>query len=357
MRRTSRRGSGRGNAAVSGKARRGAARGSAGGGAGRGFMRGAAGRDRVDEEIQRQKERREASSNRQPFSYWMPPGDTREVIVLDDAPDFFVYEHQLKDPSGGKQRVHITCPKEFDNCAACEGDKESTFIMVLTVIDLQEFEDRNGNFHEFSRKLFRVKPAQQKKFLRRHEKEGTLRGALFELSRDSKKDSVIGNDIEFIEMVDEEELSEYVKTYVDRDGKEQTEDCSQPFVYEEIFEEPDADKIRVLMGGAPTPGSRRANAEEGEGEGEEYTDPEDDDAPWDSDGEEGEETESDPDGDGEEEEERPRRGRRTRAAREEEEEERPRRRSGGSARRTARGAGSSRPRPATNRAATRRSRR
>lgn len=225
------------------------------------FFRGDAGMRRTDEELERQKQRAEERKNstNKPFRFFVPVGETRQVIVCDDKPDFFMYEHALKDSEGRWGRVHTGCIKEDQNCPVCQSSgKESYYAMMLTVVDLTPFETRDGDTVEFSRKLLVVKPAQQKKFLRFFNKEGSLRGALFDMTRDGDKDSSIGNDIEFVEFVPEEEMATYVRSWKDKDGKKHTEACHEPFVYEDLFEEPTYEKLAAIVGASPMPGSRAA---------------------------------------------------------------------------------------------------
>lgn len=224
----------------------------------RAFYRGEEGMRRSAEELERQKakaEQRRQQGNA-PFRFRVPVGETREAVILDDKPDFFQYEHNLKD-SDGRWSIFTGCVKDWDNCPVCESaGRESYYAMYLSVLDLTPFETRNGDTVEFSRKLLVVKPAQHKKFMRFYEKEGTLRGAIFEFTRDGDKDSSIGNDIEFVEFMDEDELVEHVREWKDKDGKTQTEDCSEPYDYEQLFEEPDTEHLRAVVGGKPAPGSR-----------------------------------------------------------------------------------------------------
>ena len=242
--------------------------GSSKGGTGRkgsAFIRGEAGMRRTDEEIENQKRRAEERKNAtgKPFRFYTPVGETRQIIICDDKPDFFLYEHALKDSEGRWGRLFTGCIKEHDNCPVCIATgKESYYAMILTVIDLTPFETRDGDTVEFSRKLLVVKPAQQKKFLRFYNKEGTLRGALFDMTRDGDKDSSIGNDIEFVEFVDEDELATYTRSWKDREGKKHNENCSEPYVYEDIFEEPTAENLAAVVGADPQPGSRASNERE-----------------------------------------------------------------------------------------------
>ena len=227
------------------------------------FYRGDAGREKADEELVKQKARQEARKEQgnMPFRFRVAVGGTTQFVILDDAPEWFRFEHNLKNPQTGFWDTFTGCVKEFDNCPVCEvSGRESYYALYFSVLDFTEFETRDGTKHDFSRKLLVVKPAQQKKFIRafnKAEKDGmTLRGAVFETTRDGDKDSSIGNDIEYIEHMDEEELATYIRSWKDKEGKKQTEDCSEPYDYEALFEEPDADKLRALVGGEAPPGSR-----------------------------------------------------------------------------------------------------
>ena len=259
-------------------------------GGNRGIIRGDAGRKRVDSEIERQKAKREARQAQMnaPFRFWMKPGTTREVIIVDEAPDVFVFEHEIYNKAT-KERIYTGCVSEWETCPVCEAEgKDPYYALLLTVIDLNEFKDRNNDVHEFSRKLFVVKSGQQKKIIRRYKKtedEGGLRGWVVELSRDGDKDPVIGNDMEFIEQVTEDELKDYVRTYKDKEGKEHEEDCSEAFDYDKLFPEPDAESLRAIVGGGSTAGSRKQSREElDDSKGEDGWDSEDgDDTPWDED--------------------------------------------------------------------------
>ena len=263
----------------------------------RGFMRGDSGRDNVDAELKKsaaRKEKRDHDRN-MPFRFRMKAGEEgREIVILDDAPDFFMYEHTLQDPDTGWWNLHLSCCQTFDTCAVCEAQSKdipaASYNMVLTALDLQEYVTRNKDVIPYSRKLYIVKSKQHKKFLRLFEKKGSLRGARFVLARDGDKDPVIGSDIEFDGFMDEDELQEYVREYTNREGKKIVEDCSVAYDYEDIFDEPDPELLREAVGAEPPPGSKRANEDEPvkarksrrDDDDEEFTEDDDDgsDVPW-----------------------------------------------------------------------------
>ena len=117
------------------------------------FFRGADGMRRTDEEIERSKQkaeqRREAGGK--PFRFRVPVGETRKIIICDEKPDFFMYEHALKDADGNWGLLFSGCVKTFDNCPVCESvGKESYYAMFLTVVDLTPFSMRDGTEVEFA---------------------------------------------------------------------------------------------------------------------------------------------------------------------------------------------------------------
>lgn len=228
------------------------------------FYTGAAGREKADKERERAAARAEMRKNQPfaPFRFYVPVGETRQAIIVDEEPNFFRYEHALQNPRTKRWDTFTGCVMESDNCPVCEATgKDPTYIMYLTVIDLTPFETSDGKTVEFSRKLLAVKPAQQKKFQRLFEKAEakgeSLRGMLIEFTRDDDKSASIGNDIEFVEYVDEDDLLTYTRSWKDKDGKKHTEECHEPIDYEAIYGDVDVDQLRALVGGEPTPGSRK----------------------------------------------------------------------------------------------------
>lgn len=254
---------------------------------------GAAGMSRVEQEIEAQEQRRAARASQQnmPFRVWMPLGSEREVIICDEQPNFFRYEHCMMDPQTGKWNLFTGCTKEVDNCPVCiQTGRESYYAMYLTVIDLSEYTDRQGNVQEFSRKLMVVKSAQQRKFIRKYQQEGSLRGAIYLLIREGEKSPQIGSDQEFQEYMEEDDLLAYTREYQTQDGQMHTEECHQPYDYTELFPPVTSEELRAIVGGEAQPGSiEEAQQEFSQDDWEQ--DGEEDDIPFEADGEVEEEPE------------------------------------------------------------------
>lgn len=206
---------------------------------------------RIEAEHERAEARREAQSSMSgmPFRFFCPVGETREFIVVDDRITFVRNEHNLKD-SRGKWSIYAPCISEHANCPICMSnpDKPAYFAMYLTVIDLTPYTNKDGIEVPWSKKLLVVKSNQQKKFTRKQEQHGSLRGALFSTTRDGEKEAAIGSDIELIEFVEEEALNEYYNTY-EKDGKVIEIVGSEPFNYEELLPEQSEEMLAAIVGG------------------------------------------------------------------------------------------------------------
>ena len=214
----------------------------------------------MQEEQERAEAQRELNRATQgtPFRFFVKPGESTQVVVVDDAPDFVRHEHALQDRRSKRWDVFVPCIDEHANCPACQAsDRPSYFALYLTVIDLTEYENADGDIVEFSKKLLVVKPMQQKKIMRYYNREGTLRGMILTMTRDSKKDASIG-DPEFDALMDENELLTYETQYTDREGEVHDVICHEPYDYDAIFPAMDEDQLRALVGGGErSAGSRR----------------------------------------------------------------------------------------------------
>lgn len=223
---------------------------------------GSEGRRKMEEEQERQAARRELAQNStmMPFRFFTPVGETRELVVIDEVPNFFRFEHNLKDPRTKKWSTFCACLAENANCPACKvAERGAYFAMYLTVIDLTPYESEKHGTVEWSKKLLVVKSAQQKKFTRLADKHGSMRGMVLSMTRDGEKDASIGNDIEFVEFMEEEELVTYETTVTyERDGKKTEKEIigHEVFDYDELFPMPTEQQLRAIVGGHAEPGSR-----------------------------------------------------------------------------------------------------
>lgn len=229
--------------------------------------RGAAGIAKMHEEEVNHAARKEAAQmNRDmPFRFFCPVGaEAREVVIIDYTMSevFFRHEHNLRDKRTNKWSVFTACIGENAICPVCkEAERPAYFAMYLTVIDLTPYTNKDGDEVPWSKKLMVVKFGQQKKITRLADRHGgNLRGMVLAMSRDGEKDAAIGNDIEFVEFMSEDDLAAYETTieYKDSAGKKQVKEIigHEPFDYDALFPMPTEQQLRAIVGGRPEPGSR-----------------------------------------------------------------------------------------------------
>ncbi len=225
--------------------------------------RGAAAMRQMQEEQvknEAQKAAREASYGA-PQRYWTPIGATQQIVVVDEMPDFTRHEHALQNRKTKKWDNYVPCIDEHANCPACAvSERPAYFALYLTIISLTGYENKDGDWVEFSKKLLVVKPSQQKKIMRLYETHKSLRGMILNMTRDTDKDATIGNDIEFVEFMDEEELLTYETEYIDKDNKVHPIIAHEVFDYESFMPDMTDKQLRALVGGRPDAGSREANS-------------------------------------------------------------------------------------------------
>ena len=214
--------------------------------------RGAAGLAKMQEEQVASEARREAqqSMSGAPFRFFCPVGGEREIVIVDEMPDFFRHEHNLKD-GHGKWRIFTSCIAENANCPVCMSspEKGAYFAMYLTIIDLNPYVNGDNIEVPWSKKLLVVKPQQQKKIMRLYERLGSLRGVVLRMVRDGEKDASIGNDIEHIDTMNEDQLAEYYNEYVDKKNQTVQVFGNEAFDYDAIFPAQSEEQLAAIVGG------------------------------------------------------------------------------------------------------------
>lgn len=215
----------------------------------------------------------------------MPPQSERDIIVLDEEPWAFRYEHALMNHETNKRDFYTVCLADTEDCPACHvDDKEGTYVMYLSVLDLEPWTTRAGVLVEYSRRLYVVKARQQNVFKRKYDamvQEGKkgLRGLRVKLYRDDDRSPVIGNDFEWGKRVSEARLAEYINEYDDRKGNHHVENLGEVLDYDRLFPPMNRKQLAQLVGyNQPVPGSD----EEAEDEDVDDWDKDSaDDTPWD----------------------------------------------------------------------------
>ncbi len=213
-------------------------------------------------ELERQAQRREQGYA--PFRYWLPVGAQGDIIILDNELGPCFYEHAIPGPGNDWSKVvHELCPKEYDTCPLCagqQGQKESYYIMFLSIIDLRPYTKRDGTVVQWSRKLLAVKAQQQNYFVRLLERcNNNLRGTHLLMTRDAQQSFNIGNP-EMVASYTEEQIAQSfshpeVRSSQDNRVLKAANADMFPYEYGKIFRRPSGEDLRKRYGGVAPAGA------------------------------------------------------------------------------------------------------
>lgn len=242
----------------------------------------------ADKEADRQKAKASARADGldRIFRTLVPPGEEKEVVILDEAPGIALYEHNLKDGEG-RYRVYEECTKEEFICPVCEKfGVDSSYVVYLTVLELDAYKDKTTGEWRNSRSLLGIKTGQlptfKKIFAAATKKHGSLRGVVLNLQRPEgavQNSPRIGEPVEFEETgtrfdyIDDLEAECGNKEIRAKDGtvlKKANADI-QPYDYKKVFpgafdvEKLQAD-LKARYGGQPIPGSKEESEKEWDNE-------------------------------------------------------------------------------------------
>jgi hypothetical protein len=205
-----------------------------------------------EEERQEQKAQERAAGLDKIFRFGIQPGEQAEIVLLDEDYHDGVafYEHNLRD-SKGHFSVYRPCVSEVASCACCENtDSKPYFILYLSVLHLNAYQDKKTKQWRNSRALLGIKsvsaPTFKKVMSAAMKKHGTLRGVTLLLQRPkgaATSSARIGEPVEyeetgtrfdFVKNIEKEFGHDAIKA---KDGtvfKEANVDIT-PFDYEVLF--------------------------------------------------------------------------------------------------------------------------
>ena len=176
------------------------------------------------------KKAKSESSNTGKSRLWMPKGQSKRVVILDDEP-FCFWEHNPKINGKYKGNWFICRHGMPGGCPLCNGSSKRYYIGFVTVIDVDGFTGKNGESVKNFRLLLPMKLDSLTLFAAKKERKTSLVNAMFELTRtDSDKSPGCGNDWDFLEYVDPENKDFWYESRV-AGGLVKPE----PFEYRKIF--------------------------------------------------------------------------------------------------------------------------
>jgi hypothetical protein len=155
-------------------------------------------------------------SSFQPDRVWIPVGQSRELVFVDDLPAVF-REHNAK--INGSWRNPFTClapvMENGEEPPCCEklGEKNAYTVAASTVIDCTKWTDKKGKVRQYEIKVLPAKYSTSQKLERKRaelEKDGkTLVGRLYRVTRETSKSPAVGDDYEYVRDVDMSKLLEF----------------------------------------------------------------------------------------------------------------------------------------------------
>jgi hypothetical protein len=147
------------------------------------------------------KEEQRIESLHGPNRIWIPVGQSKEVVFVDQEPAC-IYEHNAKI-NGHWRNWHTCLQGMHEECPSCEqlGEKARYYIGYVTVVDLSLWVDKRGNKFQYELKFLGGKLSTLKKWKRKVSDFGGLTGKRVRIHRDSSDDPNTGGEFEVLSPV------------------------------------------------------------------------------------------------------------------------------------------------------------
>lgn len=143
-----------------------------------------------------------------PDRVWIPAGQSRDFVFIDDAP-FTFDEHNAR--INGSWRNPITCLAPVTEegeppCCSILGKDTRYRVSMMTVVDTSKWTDKKGNVRQYELKILPAKFKTSQKLERKMNelsKDGkSIVGRLYKVVRETDKSPAVGDDYEFTRDVD-----------------------------------------------------------------------------------------------------------------------------------------------------------
>lgn len=169
---------------------------------------------------------REANSVWLPDRFWIPTGQSREIVFVDENAGAF-REHNARINGSWKNWLTCAAPLmeagEVAPCCEKLGADNAYMVSMVTIIDCSKWTDKKGNTRQFEIKVLPAKYKTAQKLERKNselQKDGkSLAGRMYKVTRETDKSPAVGDDYEFVREVDMSKLFD-LATYK---GKKLTE--------------------------------------------------------------------------------------------------------------------------------------
>jgi hypothetical protein len=148
-------------------------------------------------------EEKRIEASKGPRRFWIPVGETKEVVLVDDDP-LGIHEHNPR--INGRFNNPITCLQgKTEDIVCCQklGPNSRYYVGYFTGIDCSKWTDKQGIVRQYEMHLVPAKLQSLKTFQRKkNENNGSLVGGFFKVHRDAGKTPSIGNEWELQRVLD-----------------------------------------------------------------------------------------------------------------------------------------------------------
>jgi hypothetical protein len=162
--------------------------------------------------------------NNERSRFWMKPGNSRQIIFLDDFNwtvqlegnnhpiiPFCRFEHKIEIGGDWRNMLSVTCTKGVSPCKFCDLGYKRLYVGAMTVLDVTKTKDEKTGQMTIRpwKKLFVAVPSALMIIEKKKEKKENLTGWLYSAARHEKKSPKVGNDFEAEEKI--EDVRQYLK--------------------------------------------------------------------------------------------------------------------------------------------------
>jgi len=205
------------------------------------YQTGEEGHERA-KQFDNEREKRRQEKLDKPRRFWnKPDGEGRDIVFLDTA-GFFFKEHNYR--ADGHFRNWETCIQDLgSDCPACEAGNVPSYVCAHTIIELTEFENKQGQVIRNPKRLLVTKGIAREKVVKaKARQKDDLVGCVFEVTRYKVKECNTGEDFEVKQRLSREQLEQLVPSGND------VEKYLEPYNYREIFSPKTVEELRNIFG-------------------------------------------------------------------------------------------------------------
>jgi uncharacterized protein YxjI len=199
----------------------------------------------------------------QPIRFKLKANETARLVILDERFTFGMREHNIKGPDGFWKTER--CISDHEECPLCSISEQAPHdVALLSVLDLREYKNKNGETVTYSKKVLPVKKNDLASFQGLLEIHGSLRGLVLSMHRgEGQMEAAIGKPTFVMKLTDDDLLEEFGHEARLNDKKDvvivPANDSIQPWNYDKFYTIPTKSELRTKYNIVARPGSDEDN--------------------------------------------------------------------------------------------------